>query len=470
MIGHDPNRTYKAAIIGAGSGGLTMAIGLAGFGHDVVLIEGDRIGGDCTNVGCIPSKALLHAADAGQDDPLAWVRSKRDELAAREDVEMEEHEQIHLVRGWARLTGRRGPHVVAVNGPDGEFEVHADNVIVCGGSQPIMIPIDGLGDHRRLTNENIFDLDAVPSSIVLVGGGVIALELATAFADLGTRVDIVELADRLIGTEDPLVSQTMQAALEERGVNVHTATSITSFDESSATAHLANSDTITDVDKVFIGVGRRPRLDGLGLDAAGLESTKRGIVADDWGRTSVDGIFAVGDVTGNTLTTHGANAIGRRTVRAIALSKLPKTGKPRAMANAVYSRPQIASVGMSIADLDALTTTGRARYEVQLSDIDRGFTDDVRHGFVAVDVERFSGKVLRAVIVGPSAGELIGMFTMMIDHGIGLRKVFGMVHPYPTYALAIGQIADDFARATYPSLPKEWWAMIRGRLSARIKR
>ncbi|MEL6894223.1 MAG: FAD-dependent oxidoreductase, partial [Actinomycetota bacterium] len=227
---------------------------------------------------------------------------------------------------------------------------------------------------------------------------------------------------------------------------------------------------IIGVDLVMLGVGRRPKLERLDLDAAGVGHGQRGIDADDWGRTNVDGIWAVGDVTGNTLTTHGANAIGRRTVRAIALPKLPKTGDVRAMANAVYSRPEIASVGMSVAAVEAMSPTGRRRYRVDLADIDRGHTDAIEHGLVLVDVERFTGKVLRAAIVGPAAAEWIGMFTMAIDHGIGLRKLFGMVHPYPAHAQAVGQLADDFARDTYPALPKEWWGMVRGRLRNRFRR
>ena len=307
MIGHDPTRTYRAAVIGAGSGGLTLAIGLAGFGHDTVLIEGGKVGGDCTNVGCVPSKALLHAASVGHDAPLDYVRSKRDDLERRESEEMEEHEQIHLVRGWARLTGRRSgdAHVVAVSGIDGTTEVLADNVIIAGGSKPIEIPIEGLPAARTLTNKNVFELTDVPASLVLVGGGAISLEMATAFGDLGTRIDIVELQDRLIGNEDPMVSSAIQAALATRGVRVHTGTSIERFDEATRTVHLTDGSAIDDVDSVLIGIGRRPRLDGLGLDEAGVESTRRGVVADDWGRTSVDGIWAVGDIKRDANSANG---------------------------------------------------------------------------------------------------------------------------------------------------------------------
>ncbi len=470
MTAFDPQHTYKAAVIGAGSGGLTMAVGLSNFGHDIVLIEADKVGGDCTNVGCVPSKALLHAASAGVDDPLGWVRSRRDKLAHEEDVEMEEHEKIHLVRGWARLTASDGDdHVVTVSGPDGDVSVRAENVIISSGSKPISIPVDGLPAKRMLTNENLFELDAVPDTIVLVGGGVISLEMATAFFDLGSTVHIVELADRLIGNEDPLVSSTIKDALVDRGVHVHTGTSIERFDEATQTAHLTNGDTIAMVDKVLIGVGRRPHLGDLGLEAAGVETTKRGIIADDWGRTNVDGIFALGDVTGNTATTHGANSIARRTIRAIALP-LPKVGDARALPNAVYSRPQIASVGLSVSELDALPQVGRVRYVKYLKDIDRGYTDDVEHGFVAVDAERFTGKILRAAIVAPDAAEMIGMFTIMIDHGIGLRKLFGTVHPYPAFSQAVGFVADEFATETFRKLPREWWAMQRGRIARRFKR
>ena len=462
------SKTYKAAVIGAGSGGLTLAIGLAGFGHDIALIEAGKVGGDCTNVGCVPSKALLHAAAAGLDDPLGYVRAKRDELNEREDEEMVEHEQIDLIRGYGRLTGRNDPHVVEVTADDGTVtEVSAEHVIVCAGSKPVEFPIDGLDPDRMLTNESIFELTDVPSKIVLIGGGAISLEMATAFGDLGSDVEIVELQERLIGNDDPSVSRTIQAALEARGVKVHTGTSIDHFD--GTTAHLRNGVTIDHVDKVLMAVGRRPRHTDLGLDEAGVDTYEGGIVADSWGKTNVDKIWAVGDVTGNTLTTHGANSIGRRCIRAIALP-LPTVGNARVQANAVYSRPEIASVGITIEELDALPRSGRKRYEKQLADIDRGYTDDREHGIVVVDVERFSGKVLRAAIVAPAAGEMIGMFTMMIDHGIGLRKLFGQVHPYPSYSQAIGQIADEFAQDTYRSIPKEWWAMMRGRIARRIGR
>jgi pyruvate/2-oxoglutarate dehydrogenase complex dihydrolipoamide dehydrogenase (E3) component len=471
MASLDPTKTYKAAIIGAGSGGLTLAIGLAGFGHDVVLIEGGDVGGDCTNVGCVPSKALLHAAKAGEPDPFGWARERRNHLRDEETAEMADHDQIVLVQGWASLTGRRDPHVVHVDLLDGgETAVHAEHVIVCAGSQPVRFDIEGLPADRLLTNEELFELTDVPAKVVLVGGGPISLEMATAFADMGTEVAIVELQDRLLATDYPAVSAAVEAALVDRGIAVHTGTTLDGFDAATDAALLADGTKIDGVDYVVLAVGRRPKLERLALDSAGVDHTKRGISVDTWGRTSVDGIWAVGDVTGASLTTHGANAMGRRAVRAIALPKVLTVGSPRAEVNAVYSRPEIASVGMTVAEVEALPEAGRRRYTVNLADIDRGYTDAIEHGLVVVDVERFTGKVLRASVVGPAAAEWIGIFTMAIDHGIGLRKMYGTVHPYPAHVQAIGKIVDDFTRDTLPSLPKEWLAMTRGRIAGLIRR
>jgi pyruvate/2-oxoglutarate dehydrogenase complex dihydrolipoamide dehydrogenase (E3) component len=465
MIGHDPTRTYRAAVIGAGSGGLTLAIGLAGFGHDVVLIEGGAIGGDCTNVGCIPSKTLLHAARAGVPDPMRWTRAKRDDLARREDDEMAGHERIHLVRGWASLTASRDPHVVAVDDGDAVHLVRAEHVVIAGGSRPATVAIDGLEADRVVTNVELFELDAPPSSLLIVGGGAIAVEMATAFAALGTDVDVVEVRDRLLATEDPLITEVVERSLRARGIGLHLGTSVERVD--GPTAHLADGSAIDGVGLVLMAAGRRPRLDGLGLDAAGVASTAVGVTVDGWGRTSVPGIWAVGDVTGATLSTHGAGAIGRRAVRAIALPKLPKVGSVGAIPNATYGEPEVASVGLTLDELAAIPEHSRRRIVVDHADVDRGYTDDIADGRLVLDVERFTGRILRAAIVGPGATDLIGMFTIAIDNRISLRKLFGTVHPYPSHAEIIRQAADDFALSTLPHMPQEWWAMVRGRLPRR---
>jgi len=469
MAEFEPTHTYRAAVIGSGSGGLTVAIGLASFGHDVVLIEADRVGGDCTNVGCIPSKALLHAAQAGADDALAWARKRRDQLHEHEDQEMAEHEQIVFLRGHGRLTAPsddREHHIVAVTNDVGdEFDVHTEHVIISTGSSPLRVNIPGLPADRYVTNEELFDrVNEVPGRLVLVGGGPISLELATAFRDLGTTVDIVEQADRILPNEHPEVSEVVAAAVSSRGISLHTSATADSYEPATAALLLSSGATISAVDLIILAIGRRPRLDDLGLDIAGVLHDQSGITVDSWGRTTVNRIWAIGDVTGATHTTHGANAVGRRAVRAIALPRIAATGRPRMMPSAIYSRPQVASVGLSVNELAEIPERSRWRHRVDLAEIDRGHTDAIEHGMVIVDAERFTGRILRASIVGPGAADWIGIFTMAIDHRVGLRKIFGMVHPYPSHAEAIGRIVDQFARDTYPNLPSEWWKMVRGRV------
>ncbi|MEM8618314.1 MAG: NAD(P)/FAD-dependent oxidoreductase [Actinomycetota bacterium] len=471
MIGHDPDRTYRAAVIGAGSGGLTVAIGLATMGHHVALIEGGQIGGDCTNVGCIPSKALLHAAARGDDNPLTWTRSRRDHLAAEEDELIEHHPTIHLVRGWARLTSRRAPHVVAVATPDGVSSVvRAEHVVIAGGSQPATLDIPGLDTSSILTNEELFEEETPPASITVIGGGAIGVEMATALASTGSKVDIVELRSHVLPDHDPLIAEVVERSLAARGVSLHLGVAVESADEASGALQLSDGSKIDAPDRVMIAIGRRARLDGLDLDAAGVAYTAAGIGADDWGRTNIDGIWALGDVTGNTLTTHGAGATGRRAVRAIAFPYAPKLARRRAVPAAVFGSPEVASVGLSLDELAEWDPAGRRRIVVDYADIDRGFTDDIDDGRLVLDVQRFNGKILRAAIVGRAAADMIGLFTMAIDNGLGLRTLFPMVHPYPSHAEIVREAADRFAAETLNNIPTELSAAVRSRVRRTLRR
>ena len=201
-------------------------------------------------------------------------------------AEIADHERIHLVRGWASLTDARDPHVVSVDDGMTTHLVRAEHVVIAGGSRPVTIDIDGLDANRMVTNEELFEFDSPPTDLLIVGGGAIAVEMATAFAALGTQVAIVELQERLLAPEDPLISDVVERSLRAQGVALHLGTTIERVDGD--TAHLADGSTVEGVDRVLMAVGRRPRLDGLSLERAGVRSGPTGIVADDWGRTSVD--------------------------------------------------------------------------------------------------------------------------------------------------------------------------------------
>ena len=443
-----------AVLIGSGSAGLTVAIGLAGLDHRVVVVEEGPVGGDCTNVGCIPSKTLLHLARTGAPSPWGEVRKRRDGLEATESTMLADHDRIELLRGSARIVG---PGTVEVADQDGTLQrVAAPHIVIATGSRPRTVAIEGMDPARVLTNETLFEIDATPGHLVIVGGGAIAVEMATAVRHLGGAVTIVEVAPRLLGRDDPEVSAIVAQALGEAGVDVRLGTTATSFDEAKATLTLDDGDEIRAVDRVLMAIGRSPRVDGLGLDRLGVDVGPGGVGVDSWGRTSVAGVWAVGDVTGVTATTHGANAMARRVVRAIGLPRLLRVGRPPSIPAAVFGEPEVASVGFAPEKVARRwPEASRVHLRADLADTDRGLTDGVTRGAVIVDVERMTGRILRASIVGPGAAQAIGIFTLAIDRRISMHRLYRMVHPYPTFASAIGVVADEFTRLTLTDLPAQ---------------
>lgn len=442
-----------AIVIGSGSAGLTVAIGLAGLGRRVAVVEVGSVGGDCTNVGCIPSKTLLHQAAMASTMPWDAVRRTRDDLEAEESAMLGAHEAIDFVRGRARI-GADG--TVEVTGTDGTTRtLDATHVVIATGSAPMTVDIEGLAEPTLLTNETLFELAETPAHLTIVGGGAIAVEMATAHRRLGARVTMIEAAPRLLPREDPEVSAMVAESFRDAGVDVHLGTTARSFAEHERTLTLNSGAIVDGVDRVLMAVGRRPRIAGLGLEALDI-AMDRGITTDTWGRTSRRGLWAVGDVTGATATTHGANAMARRTVRAIGLPWLPRVGSAPTIPGAVFGDPEVASVGLSLDDLDhRWPEAARLHLRVDLADTDRGLTDQVVSGAVIVDVARLSGRILRASIVGPGAAQAIGIFTLAIDEDISMHRLYRMVHPYPTFASAIGAVADEFTRATLTDLPGE---------------
>jgi pyruvate/2-oxoglutarate dehydrogenase complex dihydrolipoamide dehydrogenase (E3) component len=456
----DAQPAPRAVVIGSGSAGLTVAVGLAGLGHRVAVVERGPVGGDCTNVGCIPSKTLIHLSHSGPPDPWAEVRAKRDGLEREERATLDAHPLIELVQGEAQITA---PGDVSVTAPDRSVRrLRAPHIVIATGSQPITIDVPGLAPEHVLTNETFFELDQTPDHLVVIGGGPIAVELAVAIRRLGAQVTVIEAADRVLPREDPEASAIVDQALRHSGVDVHIGTTAERFDGHSRTLHLSDGSEVGDVDRVLIAIGRRPRSSGLGLRAVGLADDGAALRTDTWGRTEVKGIWAVGDVTGRTATTHEANAMARRTVQAIGLPKLPRIGRPPTIPNATFTDPEVASVGHSPADIERRWPPyARLRLRADLADTDRGLTDDIVDGAVIVDVERFTGRILRATIVGPSAAEAIGIFTLAIDRRISMHRLYRLVHPYPTFASAIGRVADDFTRQTLPNLRTEASAWVR---------
>ncbi len=464
---------YETIVVGAGSGGLTVAIGLAGLGRRVALVEGRHVGGDCTNVGCIPSKTLIHLAGerGGPPNPLPLVQTRRNALRDQETEHVRATPNLELIDGWARFVG---PKRLEVTGPDGARRVlAADQIVVATGSRPRTIDIPGLPAERVLTNESVFELAEPPRHLAIVGSGVIGMELAFAFHKLGTRVTVVTTSQRVLASAIPEASEALRRALDDCGIAVHTRARAEGYDQAREILRVragGQSVALEGVDRVLLAIGRERALEGLDLERAGVAAGREGVRVDSFGQTSARGVYAIGDVTPTSRYTHSANAQGRRVVQRIAFPLLPARSPEPLYPSAIFSDPEVASVGLTPEQIARRFHPGLVRrLRVELRDIDRGYTDGVRHGFVIVDAVRLTGRILGATIVGPRASELISFFTLAISAGISLFRLYRLVYPYPTYSGAIQKVADAFMRETLPHLPRELRAYLRYRLARPMK-
>ncbi len=434
---------FSTIVIGSGSGGMTVAVGLSALGREVALIEGRNVGGDCTNVGCIPSKTLIHQASACDTDDaaavFAHVREKRDRLRDDETHEVRHTDHLTFIHGMAHfVVGTRVVKRIGVMLDGGEYlELSADNIVIATGSRPKTVPIAGLPDERLLTNETIFELPTAPRHLAILGSGPIAMELAFALRDLGSRVSIITRDERVFTRSPYAASEVLQAALAERGIAVYYRAQVQHYDPAS---QMLTVDTpqgkvaLDDVDKVLLAIGRQRNIDTIGLERTGVAFDPRtGIAVSSQGETSVPGIYAIGDVTPDSHWTHSANAQGRRVTQRIAFPWIPAFGGEQLYPNATFSDPEVANIGLmpeQIARRYHPALVKMLRFD--LSKTDKGYTEGLRHGFVQVYALRLTGRMLGATIVGPRASEMISLFTLAITEGISLYKLYRLVYPYPT--------------------------------------
>jgi dihydrolipoamide dehydrogenase len=453
---------YSNIVIGAGSGGLTVAIGLSSLGKRVALVESNHVGGDCTNVGCVPSKTLIHLAanyQSGDDVNaiLAEVTRKRDNLRDEETEEVRHTKNLDLIHGKATFSGPK--RLIVSNNSGSACEISADNIIIATGARPRLLDIPGLPAKRLLTNESLFDITAPPAHLAIIGAGIIAVELAFAFSKLGTRVTLIALDPRVLPVYPVEVSEAIQPELEKRGIVTHYNATSDSYDEPSQTLCVRSGDNtfpIPGVDKVLLAVGRVRNIDTLALEKAGIASDRGGIGVNSFGRTNVSGIYAIGDVTPTSAFTHSANAQGRRVVQRILFPWLPSKKAEPLYPTATFSDPEIATVGLSPRQIAEKCHPDLVlRLRVDFKDIDRGYTDDVENGFILVDAVRLTGTILGVTIVGPRASEMISLFTLAISQRISLYKLYSLVYPYPTFSSGIQKIADEFMRETLPNIARE---------------
>ena len=472
---------YDLVIVGMGSGGMVAAALAATLGLRVAVVERSRVGGDCLWTGCVPSKALIASARAAQhvrgahhfgitigepviDRRAVWHRVRQVQAAiAATDDDPDRYRAmgVDVVIGDARLSG---PNQVTVTTTGtnmvGTTPLDARFILLCTGSRPSVPDIPGLAAVGYLTSETLWELDEPPASLVMIGGGPVAVELAQAMNRLGVAVTILQRGPSLLPKEEPPLVRMLHGRLIEEGVVIHTDADVTALtvEDGRPVVHATIGGTTQSfsADGVFVAAGRVANTEGLGLAELGIVVGERGIEVDDRGRTAVRSIYAAGDVAGRLLFTHSAGYEG---VRAVRDAFFPGKGTVTDVIPwCTFTDPELAHVGLTVAEAEERHGDGVDMWRVDLEHSDRARADGTTLGAVCVVTAK--GKVVGAHVLAPSAGEMIHELALAIRHDMKLDDVASLVHVYPTLATAIGQLA---AEAAFEKAKKLRWLVRRDR-------
>ncbi len=456
-----PPGRYHLVVIGAGTAGLVTAAAAASLGARVALIERHRMGGDCLNVGCVPSKGVISAARAwhlarqahadfggpmvtGSGDfatALDRMRRLRADLASVDSAERFKGLGVDLYFGEGRFTS---PDRIAVDGAELSFR----RAVIATGARAAIPPVPGLAELRPYTNETIFDLTAPPRHLLVIGAGPIGCELAQSFARLGVVVSLVDRAPRVLPRDDEEASRVVQAALRREGVHLHLGADLQRAERNGDLVSLvlggAPGNVVVEGDAILVAAGRHPNVDGLGLDAAGIAAERTGITVDDRLRTSHPRVFAIGDVASRYQFTHAADFQAR-----LVLSNALFFGRGRAsklvIPWATYTSPELAQVGLTLAAA-AMKGIAVDSVTVPFHEVDRAVLAGEAEGFLRVVLARGTDRIVGITIVGVHAGELIAEGAVAMTNRLGLSALGRTIHPYPTTAEAYRKAADQWRR------------------------
>lgn len=417
-------------VIGAGSGGLSVAAGAVQMGASVILLEGGEMGGDCLNYGCVPSKSLLAmgkkalTGDVSYAQAMGHVQHVIDTIAPVDSQDRFEGLGVRVIRAFGRFVS---PHEVEA----GNYRIKARRIVIATGSSPMVPPIPGLGEVPYMTNETLWTLTDRPDHLIILGGGPIGLEMAQAHVRLGSKVTVVEAANAL-GRDDPEMAAMVLQRLREEGVEILERTSVTNVAPTAEGVLVALSDgqSVTG-SHLLIAAGRVPNTGKLNLAAAGIDVDGRNIRVNAQLKTTNQRVYAIGDVTGLMPFTHTAGYHAGVIIRS-ALFGLPAKAKHSHIPYATYTQPELAQVGLT--EAQARDTHGD-KLEVARFDIhhnDRAIAEGRAEGLIKVMVVK--GRPVGVSIVGDQAGELISLWSMAIANNMTMAQISAMVAPYPTYA------------------------------------
>jgi pyruvate/2-oxoglutarate dehydrogenase complex dihydrolipoamide dehydrogenase (E3) component len=469
---------YNLVIVGAGPAGMLTALSAARVGAKVALIERDRLGGACFNVGCISSKAIIrtsrlyaemrNAESYGAQVPtgisidfssvMERMRRERARIGRRISAQRLSSMGVDVYLGEARFDG---PEAIVVEGKRLRFK----RALVASGARPAAPSIPGIAKAGYLTNENVFDLKECPRRLLVLGGGPLGCELAQAFCRLGSQVSIVQNDPMFLGNEERDAAQILSDALARDGISIHlnTETINVRTGGNQKLVDLASDDykfTVT-VDEILVGIGSAPKVEGMNLEAAGVQYDKEaGISTNDYLQTTNPRIYAAGDVCSEHkfphieaaaahLVVHNALFWGRGKLSALAIPWC------------TYTDPEIAHVGLYVTEARAKGISVKT-FTVMMHDVDRAITDGEDDGFVKIHVREGTDKILGATVAASHAGEMISEISLAMSAGIGLRALARVNHPYPTQAEAIKMAANAYLDTRHTPvrkwLFKQWLA------------
>ena len=464
-----PRPEYDLAIIGAGAGGLTAARFAVQLGARVLLAERDRIGGDCTWTGCVPSKALIRVAKVAHDIRTSqrfgvgggpctvdmpqvrdYIQRKIHQIYAPTAPEALEREGIEVALGPASFEDARTLRVAGRS-------VVARRYLVCTGATPVIPTIEGLDGTPHFTYHTIFDIPRLPESMIVIGGGPLGMELAQAFQRLGSRVTIV--APKLLPRDDPEAADVMKGVFEREGVCFVRGRAVALKQEPAGVVVMSDAGGEARGECLLLAAGRRPNIDGFALDRAGVVHSERGVDVDDRLRTNIPHIYAAGDVIGGEQFSHVA---GWQAFEATRNALLPgsSSGRPNPIAWVTFTDPEVAQVGLTEAAArqrlgNAVTVT---RWDI--TRVDRATCDDDEDGFIKL-LSDAHGTLIGATIVAGRAGEMSGEVSLAVAQRLRVGDLATAVHAYPTYATALQQM-------TSPVATTRWTSSAAGRFIGRL--
>ena len=460
-------------VIGAGSGGLVAALIATTVNAKVTLIERDKMGGDCLNTGCVPSKTLLRSAKILNyckratefgltevqvkfdfENVMERVRKVIKTIEPVDSVERYTSLGVNCIQGDATLTS---PWTVSVNGQS----ISSRNIVIATGGSPLIPPIPGLAEIPYLTSETVWDLNQLPKRLAVIGGGPIGCELSQAFNRFGSEVTLLDAAPRIMTKEDPVVSEHMREVFISEGVDVRLNQSISEVKQLDDQLVLITSkgkeSSELVVDNVLVAIGRRANTAGLGLEEIGVELSSNGTIqANQFLQTSVPSIYVCGDVAGPYQFTHTAShQAWYASVNPLFAPFKRFKADYSVIPWCTYTDPEVAHVGLS----EPMALEAGIEYEAttyELSELDRALAEEEGRGFIKLITPPKKDRILGVTIVGHHAGDLLSEFVMAMKHGIGLKKIMGTIHTYPTLAEANKFVASTWRKKHVPEKLLEW--------------